>query len=39
MYKISLKNISKYHKNQKLKDLVDKELERIKSEKKEKKNK
>ena len=39
MYKISLKNISKYHKNQKLKDLADKELERIKSEKKEKKNK
>jgi hypothetical protein len=39
MYKISLKEISKYHKNKKLKDLADKELERIKSEKKENKNK
>jgi hypothetical protein len=39
MYKISLEEISKYHKNQKLKDLADKELERIKSEKKEKKKK
>jgi DnaJ-class molecular chaperone len=39
MYKITLKDILEHHKDPKIKDLASKELARIKSEKKDKKNK